>query len=548
MAGFSTLILVFVVGGIIGMRALRDSADDARRYIAAIDRARATQVEVQKQFYLWKSMALSRGDESGYRSNAFLFSFQADRVQDLLFNLKILCGEYPGIPEKIAALRRDHKALTNDYYGRVERLRRSAAALDAGELADAGRRDDAMLNRMDDIVRDIERHADGQIERINGRSYVASVASLGCIAVVAAAMSVFVGRRLMRAHADLDELVRERTRDLVDANKLLREEVEEHRRTEALLERARRDTDESRALIGVSEEKYRRLVEDSRDIVFSLDSERNVMSVNRAVSAHFGVSVNDVIGRSFVDLLWSGGRNRDLSRDLILRKLDSERPEDWPLQFTAEFTSPRFDEGKVMSVRLERVDRNGSWGILGKMTAPPVDELARTLVFERQRYVIGNSILKTDELSFRLTRNLAGLLPEGEIGMLRFALREIMINAIEHGNLNITYAEKTEATAGSSYFDLIVRRRRDARYTSRRLTIEYAVNREHVVYRLTDEGDGFDYRAFLRADPHAANGHMLAHGRGIAIARQVFDELRYVGKGNRVVMVKRLVPTTDVTE
>lgn len=539
-AGLAALIVVFVIGGALGLLSLKSSFDDTRRFIEAVDAARASQVDFQKQFYLWKSMVLSHGDESAYRSNAFLFSFQADRVRDRLFNLKIVCADFPGIAEKIEALRRDHASLTAANYALSEAMKGMPGVRRTEEIATSGRGDDALLRRMDEVVLDVERHADEEIARIGRSSFLAAMVSLGCIAIIAAALSVMIARRLMRAHDTLDGLVRERTRDLEEANELLRGEIEERRKTGEMLMRATREAEDSRRQIAISEQKYRRLVEDSRDIIFSLDAGHRVTSVNRAVADHLGVRPGDVVGASFADVLWADGRNATLSRDLILRRLASGRPDDWPLQFTAEFRSPRYGESKVMNVKLERVDRGGAWEVLGKMSAPPEDELARSLVFERQKYVIGNSLMKIEELSFRLTRNLSGFLAAEEITMVRFALREMMINAIEHGNLNISYAEKTAASAGSDYLDFVMRRRRDERYAGRRVLIEYAVSRARVMYRITDDGDGFDYAGFLAGDPNAANDNMLAHGRGISIARQIFDDLRYEGRGNRVVMVKRL--------
>jgi anti-sigma regulatory factor (Ser/Thr protein kinase) len=37
----------------------------------------------------------------------------------------------------------------------------------------------------------------------------------------------------------------------------------------------------------------------------------------------------------------------------------------------------------------------------------------------------------------------------------------------------------------------------------------------------------------------AINDSMLSHGRGIAMARSVFDEIRYNTTGNQVLLIKR---------
>jgi len=68
--------------------------------------------------------------------------------------------------------------------------------------------------------------------------------------------------------------------------------------------------------------------------------------------------------------------------------------------------------------------------------------------------------------------------------------------------------------------------------------IEYAIDPEKIAYKITDEGPGFDYHAVLNTDPDAVNENMLSHGRGITMAREVFDSIEYNKKGNQVLLVK----------
>ena len=50
---------------------------------------------------------------------------------------------------------------------------------------------------------------------------------------------------------------------------------------------------------------------------------------------------------------------------------------------------------------------------------------------------------------------------------------------------------------------------------------------------ITDQGDGFDWKKFMRIDPSRAGDN---HGRGIAQANATsFDKLTYNDKGNQVI-------------
>ncbi|MCX8018369.1 MAG: ATP-binding protein, partial [Rhodocyclaceae bacterium] len=112
-------------------------------------------------------------------------------------------------------------------------------------------------------------------------------------------------------------------------------------------------------------------------------------------------------------------------------------------------------------------------------------------------------------------------------------LSELMLNAIEHGNLGIGYAEKTRLIAEERLEAEIARRLALPEYGVRkgRLSIERLP--DGYEFTIKDEGSGFDWRAYLELSPERA---YHTHGRGIAMARSLsFDRLEYKGCGNTVV-------------
>ena len=119
------------------------------------------------------------------------------------------------------------------------------------------------------------------------------------------------------------------------------------------------------------------------------------------------------------------------------------------------------------------------------------------------------------------------------------ALREIIINAIEHGNLNISYEEKTRAIITDKYFEILAERQNDPKYKNRRVKILYKVDPEKVYFLITDMGEGFDYQKILMDSSKKANEESLQHGRGISMTKRIFDEIRFNPKGNRVILLKK---------
>ena len=118
---------------------------------------------------------------------------------------------------------------------------------------------------------------------------------------------------------------------------------------------------------------------------------------------------------------------------------------------------------------------------------------------------------------------------------LRAALQELIMNAVEHGCLELCYRDKIEAMAKDQYEELIQRRRQEARFRDRRVTIRavYDKRQQILTYQIADEGKGFNWksRVNLRLDACPADD---ASGRGIFLTHSFFPDIRYNDKGNEV--------------
>jgi CheY-like chemotaxis protein/anti-sigma regulatory factor (Ser/Thr protein kinase) len=137
-------------------------------------------------------------------------------------------------------------------------------------------------------------------------------------------------------------------------------------------------------------------------------------------------------------------------------------------------------------------------------------------------------------------RNLAALCAYSlkDAAQTAMGLAELMINAVEHGNLGVTYTEKSQLLQAGRWREEIEARLKEPRYRNRFASLRLERHADHVEFEVSDMGQGFDWRAFLDVDPSRA---MDLHGRGIAIARRAcFDSVEYRGCGNVVVATKSL--------
>jgi DNA-binding response OmpR family regulator len=130
-----------------------------------------------------------------------------------------------------------------------------------------------------------------------------------------------------------------------------------------------------------------------------------------------------------------------------------------------------------------------------------------------------------------LSLSLAGLCPDPASAAI--GLSELLVNAIEHGNLGISYAEKSEMRRNDNWEKEVEARLGDPVLGARRARVAFRRMPDRLTFTIADEGDGFDWRCYLEFAPERA---FDPNGRGIAMARLTsFASLDYLGRGNIVV-------------
>jgi CheY-like chemotaxis protein/anti-sigma regulatory factor (Ser/Thr protein kinase) len=123
---------------------------------------------------------------------------------------------------------------------------------------------------------------------------------------------------------------------------------------------------------------------------------------------------------------------------------------------------------------------------------------------------------------------LAGsLCPEPDTATM--GLAELLINAIEHGNLGISYEEKKRLRQRGIWEDEVECRLQLPQSLDR--FVSFSVDRRNgrLTFRIEDQGSGFDWPSYLDFDPSRASD---PNGRGIAMARLLaFSSLTYEKDG-----------------
>jgi len=115
---------------------------------------------------------------------------------------------------------------------------------------------------------------------------------------------------------------------------------------------------------------------------------------------------------------------------------------------------------------------------------------------------------------------------------------ELLVNAVEHGNLQIGYAEKSRLIAQDALMPEIERRLALPENAAKRVRVRMQRGDSELAITIADCGPGFNWKEYLDIDGKRA---FDTHGRGIALARRLaFATLQYSGNGNTVAVTAPL--------
>ncbi|NOS77361.1 MAG: PAS domain S-box protein [Nitrospira sp.] len=154
----------------------------------------------------------------------------------------------------------------------------------------------------------------------------------------------------------------------------------------------------------------------------------------------------------------------------------------------------------------------------------------KTIAHTMQLMHHGRFELRTPDEARHLAELLAYAFPDPSRTQL--GLTELFVNGVEHGNLNLSYAEKSALLNTGMLDDEIARRLALSDYAPRRVRVSLDRTETALRMSIADDGEGFDWSQYLDLDRARS---IDGHGRGIAMAKAIsFDKLDFRGCGNQV--------------
>lgn len=291
----------------------------------------------------------------------------------------------------------------------------------------------------------------------------------------------------------------------------------------------------------IAEAKYRHLVDDSSDMIFQMNEAGEILSMNKTAHAMLGFLPEEMVGKRLYDFVPDGLEGDiELNRNIVREHVRLFLEEKTLVNFRTTLRKKHMYEPVDLSVTLQKNLIHWQVEILGKASRIQEDISQRFLEKEKGQYRITNNVTHAEILSQKICERLNRYFSYPVVNTIRICFREILINAIEHGNLGITFDEKTRAIENGDYMDFLISRQKDPKFARRGVLVDYLINGKVLMFRITDEGDGFDHGGFITRAENDENMAMLEHGRGIIMTRNVFDSVVFNEKGNQVILTKRI--------
>lgn len=163
----------------------------------------------------------------------------------------------------------------------------------------------------------------------------------------------------------------------------------------------------------------------------------------------------------------------------------------------------------------------------------------RGLLEERRHFAFKAFELDIPSMVRHLTDRLVamGFAKATNVDVIAMAFHEALVNALEHGCLELDSSLKGDLFTGKDAFQALAQDRlADPAFKDRTVDVQVHMTPEAYQVVITDGGPGFDRS---RISPMTDDSVGKLCGRGLAMIRMVMDEVDHNDQGNQIRMVLR---------
>ncbi|OEJ13169.1 response regulator [Brachyspira hampsonii] len=153
-----------------------------------------------------------------------------------------------------------------------------------------------------------------------------------------------------------------------------------------------------------------------------------------------------------------------------------------------------------------------------------------------KKYLLENKLEDITPLIENLSAEVKKYIPNNEMDLFAAALYEVIMNAIEHGNLNILYETKKNWLKKNVYHKKLKELLKTDKAKNTHVEITLQIEDDNIIIAVKDQGLGFKPKQ--EAKKINNDGFARESGRGIMMIKSYFDEVKFNKKGNVITLIK----------
>ena len=153
-----------------------------------------------------------------------------------------------------------------------------------------------------------------------------------------------------------------------------------------------------------------------------------------------------------------------------------------------------------------------------------------------KKYILENKLEDITPLIEEICLEVKKYIGNNELDLFASALYEVIMNAIEHGNLNVLYETKKEWLKKNIYNKKLKELLKTDKAKNTHVEIVLKIEDDNININVKDQGLGFKPKQ--EAKKINNDGFARESGRGMMMIKSYFDEVKFNKKGNSITLIK----------
>lgn len=155
-----------------------------------------------------------------------------------------------------------------------------------------------------------------------------------------------------------------------------------------------------------------------------------------------------------------------------------------------------------------------------------------------KKYILKNNLEDIEGLIKNICSEISEHVDKLDMNLLKCYLYETLLNAIEHGNLNISYETKKKWIENNIYYEELSKALKTEKAKNTFVEVSLEIDKEYITIIVKDKGLGFNPEKEI--EKIKKEGSERNSGRGMIMIKSYFDGIKYNETGNCITLLKKI--------